>query len=1111
MTATKIGQANILDNAVGIFQVDDYIRTAVNATNSTTPPTPTPGEAKFSVSPAFNKLVATVGINVGDMNAVGVYITRNDATAPTSILQFSGGAFTDFTFAVVALTSFLVDDVIRTWVWDSDAGVAVQATDENGNTSISTHAVDTLGPSGGAVTVDQDTVSDSDTEVRLTAETPDDVGSGYDHSEVRDPGAQTIIESAFDLDQTFTELKPNTTYAWEVVHYDAAGNPGAPIPVGFKTTQTVAANAGDHQLTAASFGVDETDVTITTPVERNNRVGSITSALDVRTRQRIFVEDYEYKGGTFYEFDTTTGVSSANDTITPTSDPGWSSGQAVTAADLGGVVAVGFVSGNTYYVHAQGAGAYTLHETYADAIADTNRVNLTASGAETQVLAEGANVSYEEKQATLSWGATDDADKNFTFRVIDRTSAFNSNLQVEIVPGTALAGGVSAEGIVGAQRSALVNVAGTGGTNAGFQQSSDSEKIIVVNFADSNVTRSAGADAADVFNVITDGRADTGQVLQPSIDCYPGFGDASTSDADAPDAEFDANFLIGGDHDVFIRMWRQGPTHDTVHLDYEGAGTTTLLGFHSQRYDVANAPTSDAIKSNPCWEWTHEKADGTDRTLTATAGVRTIKLTCQDYQAKIDKIVIAPTAANPAGPGTTYDPSAVGDTTTSPDDERKGPSQSIFSSASGGATDNPYLAVALLPPIPTGTISPDTQSPAHGELDAAFGAGLVNSADFDGTVQLVERFYAAISGVPLAAGNPVIDPVTGNVSITVTDTLATETYVDVVLKCYVIDAADGLLKYYDSTTAGWQFRTAQQTASGDFVFRLLNFNHRSAGAYTVDMALADFPCNASTYEHHTPAVGYCTLVADPEGGGDLVLQTRHPIGSGGGSWNCIFDLSSAPAYDGSFSDVLYRRWMFRFDPNNDEIKSVKLATIGDGTQLEMSHGASGPPLPGDEGGYAGVVSFVNVFTVDSADAWPARGNMSPSNYFYDYNDVQRNDFFSILGDCSELAADQVHLPKGEWIEVFDKTYMGTAGNADGYYAAWLTIPSLGWVRRKSVHCYHRYRGPAGGNIDPRRWWDQIYLGGSITDPLNKARTAPFIVQRKVWEAKTTNFFAAQDA
>ncbi len=95
------------------------------------------------------------------------------------------------------------------------------------------------------------------------------------------------------------------------------------------------------------------------------------------------------------EFGTTSGVDGATEVVTTNDAHGLTTGDAVYYNDGGGAIGVGLTDGARYYVNVLTTTTLSLHVTKQDATSDTNRVDLTASGAETHAL-------YSSKAAILN-------------------------------------------------------------------------------------------------------------------------------------------------------------------------------------------------------------------------------------------------------------------------------------------------------------------------------------------------------------------------------------------------------------------------------------------------------------------------------------------------------------------------------------------------------------------------------------------------------------------------------------------------------------------------------------------------------------------------------------
>lgn len=98
-------------------------------------------------------------------------------------------------------------------------------------------------------------------------------------------------------------------------------------------------------------------------------------------------------------FDANAGVNTSTEVITLDDTPSWlATGLQVTLDIDGGTVPTGLTDGATYYVQAVSTTTVALHTTLADALADTNRVNITVAGSGTQILS-----TLEQKVAATSY------------------------------------------------------------------------------------------------------------------------------------------------------------------------------------------------------------------------------------------------------------------------------------------------------------------------------------------------------------------------------------------------------------------------------------------------------------------------------------------------------------------------------------------------------------------------------------------------------------------------------------------------------------------------------------------------------------------------------------
>lgn len=102
-----------------------------------------------------------------------------------------------------------------------------------------------------------------------------------------------------------------------------------------------------------------------------------TSATDTWSGSIISIKDVDF--GTPATFQTQTGVNGTTEVVTTDAAHGFATGDAVFYLKRGGGNAVGLTDGNLYFARNLSSTTISLHVTAAEAVADTNRVNLTAA------------------------------------------------------------------------------------------------------------------------------------------------------------------------------------------------------------------------------------------------------------------------------------------------------------------------------------------------------------------------------------------------------------------------------------------------------------------------------------------------------------------------------------------------------------------------------------------------------------------------------------------------------------------------------------------------------------------------------------------------------------
>lgn len=133
------------------------------------------------------------------------------------------------------------------------------------------------------------------------------------------------------------------------------------------------------------------------PAVTTNDLGDITNSVFLRTAglgqlgHAIEIDTagtYGFSNNTFTgwgpdkaSFDAQSGVNGSTEVITTDAAHGFVDGDAVYYGDEGGTPLSGLTDGQRYYANAITTTTLSLHVTRADAVADANRVNLTAAGA----------------------------------------------------------------------------------------------------------------------------------------------------------------------------------------------------------------------------------------------------------------------------------------------------------------------------------------------------------------------------------------------------------------------------------------------------------------------------------------------------------------------------------------------------------------------------------------------------------------------------------------------------------------------------------------------------------------------------------------------------------
>lgn len=152
-------------------------------------------------------------------------------------------------------------------------------------------------------------------------------------------------------------------------------------------------------------------------------------------------------GPTRRTFNTNTGVNGSTDVITLDADHGYTTGASIYYQNRGGSASIGLTNATLYYVRSIASNQLAFFTSAANAIANTSRVNLTASASsETHEINSSSAAIYNNSGGTitlnLSGGVATPSYRNGT----GSTTIINNNINVDITVQDA-----SANPIVGAQ------------------------------------------------------------------------------------------------------------------------------------------------------------------------------------------------------------------------------------------------------------------------------------------------------------------------------------------------------------------------------------------------------------------------------------------------------------------------------------------------------------------------------------------------------------------------------------------------------------------------------------------------------------------------------------
>ncbi len=572
-TAVVLSSQQLADNvdykSIRVAELDGRI----SALEAEEPP-PQPGPVSWFGSITANSLVFTVGTNNWDGEAY--LLTFDDPNTPSYPGDFTGtwggtGTFIPSQFPVLDAADPTIAYAsiyeVRLWKYTVANGVEIVDVLNSIDSFVQIEPNDTIPPS--AVTdLALSAGTDSSTQFKYLFSSTTDTGSGVAGYRLRvvDTNAIFLDPAIPDVLTEVSGRTPGETISLWAEAYDNSGNATNPEEndgtntTSITLTTTTPGTAGIAALSANNYEDDENTNTATAVLQRTNgSSGAFQVTLSTKDKLDKTAEAL-IKGGTGHEFGTTADVSSANDTIDlSASSPGWSDGQLITYGNDGGAVSIGLTNATSYYVHDTGTDVYSFHTTYADSLTGASPVNLTASGAETQLILEGENVGYESlSNVVYSWADGVTTDQNVVVRLVDRGSlgnSYNNMFQLEIDHGSNT-DGVDPAGAIGPINAALMLVNSSSSGTAGFAQ--DSVGTIAFEAEDSNSTIVADADVGTrTWNQTTSTRSSGGNMMKPT-DSGVTRGTSTSIDPNACYIKYPLAITLAGSntYDLFARIAR---------------------------------------------------------------------------------------------------------------------------------------------------------------------------------------------------------------------------------------------------------------------------------------------------------------------------------------------------------------------------------------------------------------------------------------------------------------------------------------------------------------------------------------------------------------------------
>ena len=288
----------------------------------------------------------------------------------------------------------------------------------------------------------------------------------------------------------------------------------------------------------------------------------------------------------------------------------------------------------------------------------------------------------------------------------------------------------------------------------------------------------------------------------------------------------------------------------------------------------------------------------------------------------------------------------------------------------------------------------------------------------------------------------------------------------------------------DDTSNITQVYLAGITSNTDNSNSLLHvdFNENSIGAYASADIIKDFQVGMNGYNDYLAGTDYNSIdiVTDPANTGrGNVMRVKHSANTGGNGAD-----SGGMTFRADFEkqEDVYLAYDLYLPLDHEWTKIVKNPGLITGTMLQASHGSTAPEPEG-------LVAFTSLITSDSPPAWPNRGYGALSAYYYNADEVQRNQFWNEVDPNSEDSNDQYNQPIGRWITIEMRVKMntvteeGVSGLKDGLLEIWVTDPQSWTGAHKVSSDQHKWRFTNSMGADGI--WMVNYYGGKAGDSDNR--------------------------